>query len=158
MDDAIVLEEIFNTIPAFTPVILYSKECNYLSLPSAKASSFAGPIYEEGNLLVGCNGVFELNKSSQYVMQNNNGNVGFYYVDPSNPMKTTDWRAFLEYNGGTSKARQRLSLSFLDDATGIAAADASPAKYDIYNMNGVRVTSMQKGQMYIVNGQKLYVK
>ena len=50
------------------------------------------------------------------------------------------------------------SFTFVDDATGIRQFVATPENGAIYDLNGNKVKNLVKGQVYIMNGQKILVK
>jgi hypothetical protein len=50
------------------------------------------------------------------------------------------------------------SFTFVDDATGIRQFVATPENGAIYDLNGNKVKNLVKGQVYIMNGQKVLIK
>jgi len=50
------------------------------------------------------------------------------------------------------------SFTLVDDATGISQFVATPVNGAIYDLNGNKVKNLVKGQVYIMNGQKILVK
>ncbi len=50
------------------------------------------------------------------------------------------------------------SFTLVDDATGISQFVATPENGAIYDLNGNKVKNLVKGQVYIMNGQKILVK
>lgn len=68
------------------------------------------------------------------------------------------YRAYFRYEGRFENNGKGLTFEIVDDTeaeTGIIENTNSDNKSDkIYTLNGIRVNTMQKGQMYIVNGKK----
>ena len=95
-----------------------------------------------------------------YVLQNQEGKVGFYMVDldyleekgmnvPNVPAN----RAYLEVPAAGVKA-----FYFGDVETAIKSVFDGVAAGEVYDLNGRKVGSMQKGGAYIVNGKKVIIK
>ncbi|MBR3531723.1 MAG: hypothetical protein IKN83_10190 [Bacteroidaceae bacterium] len=57
-----------------------------------------------------------------------------------------------------SSGVKSFSFTFVDDATGIRQFVATPDNGAIYDLNGNKVKNLVKGQVYIMNGQKILVK
>ena len=65
------------------------------------------------------------------------------------------YRGYFEIPSGEVKS---FSFTFVDDATGIRQFVATPENGAIYDLNGNKVKNLVKGQVYIMNGQKILVK
>ena len=65
-------------------------------------------------------------------------------------------RAYFELPAGTGV--KELGISYEDDATGISQFVATPENGAIYDLNGNKVKNLVKGQVYIMNGQKVLIK
>ena len=65
-------------------------------------------------------------------------------------------RAYFELPVGTTV--KELGISYEDDATGISQFVATPENGAIYDLNGNKVKNLVKGQVYIMNGQKVLIK
>ncbi len=65
-------------------------------------------------------------------------------------------RAYFELPEGTPV--KELGISYEDDATGISQFVATPENGAIYDLNGNKVKNLVKGQVYIMNGQKVLIK
>ncbi len=65
-------------------------------------------------------------------------------------------RAYFELPAGTTV--KELGISYEDDATGISQFVATPENGAIYDLNGNKVKNLVKGQVYIMNGQKVLIK
>ncbi len=100
--------------------------------------------------------------NGSYVLQNQNGKVGFYRVDTSIATpKIPAGRAYLPADYGDAKER---AFFFNGDATAIETVEA-PADEDIvaiYSASGVEVKSLQKGLNIVVTADgktsKVFVK
>lgn len=95
-----------------------------------------------------------------YVLQNQGGKVGFYMVDldylEENEMSVPNVpanRAYLEVPAAGVKA-----FYFGDVETAIKSVFDGVAAGEVYDLNGRKVGSMQKGGAYIVNGKKVIIK
>ncbi len=65
-------------------------------------------------------------------------------------------RAYFELPAGTPV--KELGISYEDDATGINQFFVTPENGAIYDLNGNKVKNLVKGQVYIMNGQKVLIK
>ncbi|MBQ3627973.1 MAG: DUF1573 domain-containing protein, partial [Bacteroidaceae bacterium] len=65
-------------------------------------------------------------------------------------------RAYFELTEGTTV--KELGINYEDDATGISQFVATPEMGAIYDLNGNKVKNLVKGQVYIMNGQKVLIK
>lgn len=65
-------------------------------------------------------------------------------------------RAYFELPEGTTV--KELGINYEDDATGISQFVATPENGAIYDLNGNKVKNLVKGQVYIMNGQKVLIK
>ena len=65
-------------------------------------------------------------------------------------------RAYFELPVGTTV--KELGISYEDDATGINQFFVTPENGAIYDLNGNKVKNLVKGQVYIMNGQKVLIK
>lgn len=157
-DDSLVLTEVTGTIPAYEPVMLYSEEGKAIALPEASfVLDDIKPINgSEENLLVGCLASLKLNKNTQYVLQDQAAGIGFYKVNPSNPITTSAYRCYLELPEAV--AASKLNLVIDDELpTSISGLNAMTSTA-IYDLNGRKVSKMQKGGMYIIGNKKVIVK
>ena len=65
-------------------------------------------------------------------------------------------RAYFELPAGTPV--KELGISYEDDATGINQFFVTPENGAIYDLSGNKVKNLVKGQVYIMNGQKVLIK
>lgn len=104
--------------------------------------------------------------ASSYVLQNQDGKVGFYLVENAEEIAVKPNRAYMV--SAASEVNVRALLLPTDDVTGIENVEAAgDAEVDVYSINGVLVRKavkagealkgLQKG-LYIVNGVKKAVK
>lgn len=72
----------------------------------------------------------------------------------------TDTPYYTEESGASAKAFINMTVLGDDETTGIESLTPtlSESKGTIYNLQGQRVTSIQKGQVYIMNGKKFLAK
>lgn len=143
-------------IPANTPVLL---ENNSISTGIVNANFEADQVAEactaSNGLLKGVyvNGAIPASNAeyTNYVLQEQNGVVGFYRVESE--MTATDFCAYLQVPASQANATKAYFLS--DEATAINAI--TTGKAEIYDLNGRRLNKLQKG-INIVNGVKIIVK
>lgn len=144
----LTLAEVTGAIPANTPVLLEG---------SQQAETIQGVAYNTVNcgpttgLLTGVLEKTEATMGS-YILQNQNGKVGFYRVADAGLYVGAN-RAYL-----TVPEVQEVKAFFFDEATAIEAVEAlASGKADIYDISGRRLQKLQKG-INIVNGVKILVK
>lgn len=143
----LVLEDLTGTIPAHTPVVLFSE--------TAVEETVEG-IATEGTPKAGLlTGVYEKTTAPEgsYVLQNQENVVGFYLVVDST-IEVPANRAYLTVDGGGVKG----FFFGSDDATAVKGIEAAGEEAGaIYNLAGQRVEKAVKG-VYIINGKKVLVK
>lgn len=154
VEGVVELVEVEGTIPANTPVLVYTDNGANLTLPATKhVTSLAEPVKTAGNLFVGCTGAFTLNQSNQYILQKQNDEVAFYRVNPEKPITTVPYRCYLETES-TEAAKLGIAI---DETTGISEVKAEN-RNEIYDLSGRKVEKMQKGVIYIINNHKVIIK
>ena len=95
------------------------------------------------------------NMAGKYgVVNNNNDTPTIQKGGSSAYMK--GFRAYFDIP--ESAGVKNFSFTFVDDATGIRQFVATPDNGAIYDLNGNKVKNLVKGQVYIMNGQKILVK
>lgn len=138
------LVEVPETIPANTPVVLYSE--------SAYSTTISG-VAVEGTPTAGLlTGVYEetIVPTGSYVLQSQNDKVAFYLVNSE--IKVPANKAYLTAPASSAKA-----INF-PSTTAISAIEAlTSGKAEIYSVNGAKQNKLQKG-INIVNGVKVMVK
>lgn len=157
-DNSVLLfENLSGTIPANTPVVLYSEsdvDQNFTDLDLSTADTY------KNGLLVGTHKSMPAPEGS-YVLQNNDGRVAFYLVNETIPTVGAN-RCYLERPAISNEVKAFWFDE--EDATAIESVEAltSGQVEAIYTINGVKVDSLQKGMniVKLVNGkvQKIYVK
>ena len=99
--------------------------------------------------------------SCTYVLQNINDNVAFYLVGDGAQPTVGAYHCYITYKTaeGEVAAPTIFSLDRGGDTTDIAPSTLnSQLSTEIYDLMGCKVNAMEKGKMYIVNGQKVIVK
>lgn len=145
----LTLDEQQNTIPAHTPVIVYSESASDINAvqfgvatTGNHTSDYLTGVYADTKAPVG-----------SYVLQNQRGRVGFYQVQEGiQPMVRAN-RAYL-----TVPASANVKAFYMDDATAIQTVEELlSGKAEIYDLAGRRQQKLQKG-INIVGGKKVLVK
>lgn len=148
-NNELALEQVSGSIPANTPVILWS-ESEYSNVCKGTVESV------EGNPTCGLlTGVYEETPApvGSYVLQQKEDNVAFYKVTSIAIMVGAN-RAYLSMPSSNAKA---LTLN-PESATSIKALNSlMKGKAEIYDLNGRKRSTLQKG-INIVNGTKVIVK
>lgn len=144
----LVLSDALATIPANTPVVVYSETPVNTSMEGYYVKH--GCTYSSG-LLTGVYAATEI--ESGYVLQNLDNKVAFYQVSASDPITVPANRCYLTLPNPSVKA-----LVFPDGTqTSISAIQAADEKAVMYDLSGRRVSKATKG-IYITNGKKVLVK
>lgn len=143
-----------NNIPVNTPVVIYNSTGNDVNVDEWGAPATRDTC-EEG-LLVGLLKAVDVPANS-YILKTLEGGQKFYKLTTTSTGKAN--RCYLK-EGNYSSAKL---LSFDDEeATDISAIDALNYGADIYNANGVKINSLQKGMNIVkmANGsiKKIFVK
>lgn len=151
IDDAegntLKMTEVSTTIKANTPVVLFKES-------ALDATTFYGmPVAGEPTegLLTGVY-TETVATAGTYVLQKNDDLVGFYEVATGEEPTVGANRAYLKARTTGVKA------FFFSDATAIKNVFDGVAAGNIYDLNGRKVSKMQKGGVYVVNGKKVLVK
>lgn len=142
----LIEEPVEGTIPANTPVLLYSESA--LTQTFYGQSTATADTYTEG-LLTGVYVNTEVPVGS-YVLLNKNNQVGFYEVVDAIPTVKSN-RCYLTVTGSTAPM---FSLERGEGTTSIEEAELTNETVVIYDLAGRRVEKMEKG-IYIVNGKKV---
>ena len=145
VDKVLTLDEVAQTIPANTPVVLFAE--------SGLASVESFGIAVSGTPTVGLlTGVYENTKApvGSYVLQDVDEIVGFYQVASGKQPTVGANRCYL-----TVSSDIKAFFFNEDDATGIKNIDDLENNNSvIYNLAGQRINKMQKG-VNIINGKKI---
>ena len=145
----LTLDEQQNTIPAHTPVIVYSESASGINevqfgvaTSGTATSDYLTGVYTDTTAPVG-----------SYVLQNQSGRVGFYQVQAGTQPWVRANRAYL-----TVPASANVKAFYMDDATAIQTVEELlSGKAEIYDLAGRRQQKLQKG-INIVGGKKVLVK
>lgn len=138
-----------STFVANTPYIVYA-ESGVNETLSGLGAAYTDATYTAGLLT----GVYAATTATAgtYVLQNNDDLVGFYQVEAGEEPTVGANRAYLTAPTAGVKA------FFFDDVTAIKNVFDGVAAGNIYDLNGRKVSKMQKGGVYVVNGKKILVK
>ena len=178
------LEEVKETIPAFTPVLLCTldegateaEKTITIEMPSLYYNDVLKDVEGEGNgqafQLVGVTRNCEAFNGCYVLQQQTNATTGekktaFYRVDTEVATPTVPaWKCVFVYTAtgddeGEAGNTRVVQLRLDDETTGIDAAGAINSILGdgkTYDLSGRRVTTLQKGNVYIKNGQKFIIK
>ena len=150
--NGVLVLEAVETIPAHTPVVIQSDEQVNKTLTGYARSYNEIAVVTEGLL----NGVYTPTQApvGSYVLQNHSGKIGFFVVGSTTIPVVAKNRCYL-IDSTVSKAPAFFFTE--DDATAINGINAEIINAEgIYNVNGVRMNSLQKGLNIIktANGTK----
>lgn len=140
--------ETADAIVANTPYIVYAEDGSTGSIEGFGAAT-------ADNYTVGLlTGVYVDSDApvGTYVLQNKD-KVAFYKVVEDNQPTVGANRAYL-----TAPANVDVKAFFFDEATAIKSVFDGVAAGNIYDMAGRKVSKMQKGGVYVVNGKKVVIK
>lgn len=158
-DSALVLKEVFGSIPANTPCILYNPTAVDLAIEKIISYSQAEKdSYTEGLLT----GVYHKTfvPAGSYILQRKGDNTGFFICDQSNTITVARNRCYLTVPAAAA-AKSRSFIFNEPGTTGIPSVQGSISKMmngsDIYDAQGRKLKSMQKG-INIINGVKVRIK
>lgn len=147
----ITLTETTDKVPAGEGLILKGTANANVTIPVVGSGTAIS-----GNKLVGCTTETVLgNNANYYVLVNNGGTAEFQSLE--------DYGATIPagkaYLNAEAVGARSLNIVFTDETTGIEAAKTvrKAADAKVYNLNGQRVATPQKG-LYIVNGKKVVIK
>ena len=164
--DNITATEITGTLPAHTPVLVVADAGSYtFTKTTAETPS------SNDNLLMGLYTTLTVPQTTgdntNYILQNQSGNVGFYKIGSSGHSLNAN-RAYMSVkyvaaHGDSSPAPAFFNIGF-GGITGISDIEMKQNVMEdenapIYNLNGVRMNSsnLPKG-IYVKNGRKFIVK
>lgn len=154
-DNVLALTEATGTFAANTPYLVSGTGKHVFSgYGLAKQDS-----YQDG-LFTGTYVEYQTTANSNtYVLQKHDDEVAFYLVGESAQPVVKPYRIYMTYEapaGETAAPMFRIGRG----ATGIEDAEwtMDNGQWTIYDLMGRKVTTMEKGNMYIVNGKKVVIK
>lgn len=183
-DDAVLVLQRVNTqdnhywVPPHTPVIICGDPGAEISLPLKENNNTTTthttgyyslapvPVTATGDWLVGSYTPILFDGQNDYVLQVHPDSqlhpLGFFWVNPEGHYYTTAHRCFLRVPGEQTHTAFSLQVPSHTTAS-ITAPDAvaSPkpaARQGIYTLAGERVSHMEPGRVYILNGRKVIVR
>jgi len=83
--------------------------------------------------------------TGSYVLQNQNGRIGFYYVPGNKTMSIAANRAYLSIQNGNQVKMQAFYIEDDENTDILYHTNESSSVSDIYNIAGVKVTNLQNG-------------
>lgn len=161
------------SIPAGMPVILYNPTDNQASFYAhLYQTSFYYNKEQTDNLLQ--TQYLDLTQSGlqtfyapaeSYVMQKRQDDTlpAFYQVQEDNQIKVGQFHCYLKAEATAASAPKfRIEIDGNGEPTGIGSVTTEDSTLEgdgkIYDLSGRRVSTMQKGQIYIVGGHKFMIK
>ncbi|MDO4802954.1 MAG: leucine-rich repeat protein, partial [Prevotellaceae bacterium] len=143
----------YGDVTVTTTTTLYQTKATQFAINSAKDTYTIGGIYEQtttpGNW-------YAVNTSGQFQKMGTGVNL-----QPMRIWMTIDPRDDNPYTQ-PSEANAKMNIMVIgdDESTGIESLAPTLSESDgaIYNLQGQRVTSIQKGQVYIMNGKKFFAR
>lgn len=152
-DGVATLSAISGVVPAATPVVLYAKGGGDFTLNATDTEGTA----PAANLLQGTPDMLTtVGADNVYVVWDNDNTPGFYKYTAD---QLAPFKAYLSADVLAAAGVTRLLLSVGEEgtATGINAATEGKTQggSEIFDLQGRRVTKMQKGGIYIVGGKKI---
>ena len=142
------------TIPANTGVLLHIAGGGSVAVPVAEATTaitdncFVGTLTDITSLAT-ADGNYK-----NYILNNKNGNVGFYWA---NGQKVGAHRAYAHVLTSNLGSTQSFISINPGEESGIENVCNSAAEDNVYDLQGRRVAQPQKG-LYIVSGKKVIIK
>lgn len=156
-NQTVIIKEEQSTV-AHKPYLIYGKS-GYYSLFGHKQ-----PYNEEtlvNGMLVGTYDTIQV-YSDAYILQNQNGRIGFYKVSELSAPTIFPHRAYLSYNSSQPKSISLFDIIEEEDISSIQTIVDTEQQFIYYNIDGTRMNSLHKGFNLIrtTNGknQKIIVK
>lgn len=138
-------------IPQGEAVILKSTTSGPLDLVTVESND----VKDSENILKGSDAELSSVPENCYILTYGYNKLGFYEQPTTTALKAH--KAYVIWSGQTSLAKC-LTMKFEDEATGVEDMTVTEnIDKDIYNLNGMRLTKLQKG-INIVGGNKVVVK
>lgn len=151
MDDTgsyVVLDEV-QSLAAYTPYILYAASGYTGTLSGQVDASLYKEVAADGYL----RGAIVAQQQSQgYVLQDQGQGAKFYAMNGTT-FNIPEGKCWLQPD--QSQSAPALGIQVGGTATAITTPTITPTATPIYTLDGVRVSDMQPGRIYIVNGHKV---
>lgn len=125
---------------AHKPYLVCGKPGYYIM--SGKWYDTPQPSNLSNGMLVGTYEDLELDTSSAFVLQNHNGDVGFYQVDENNPITLPAYKAYLNCPDAQASS---FRLTGEDQAEDLLQIKDKKEIRSIYNLEGEKITEIRKG-------------
>ena len=79
-----------------------------------------------------------------YVLQNQDGKIGFYRVERDGQVKMGRYRAYLHFDSADA-APSMIGVDTMDNTTSISLTETAPGIVGVYDINGSSIDKMRKG-------------
>ena len=154
--DTLILEEVEDSIiKANTPYLISGEEDEYTFFGYGLAEKDS---YQKG-LFTGTYVDYQTAMNSHtYVLQENNSTVAFYLVDEDLQPIVDAYHCYMTYAKGDGTRMFIFNCGNDETSVEHTALKMDNAELIIYDLKGSKVSSMEKGGIYIVNGVKALVK
>jgi hypothetical protein len=157
-NNCLILEEV-QSLTAYTPYILYADGGCEVTLRGINDIENYEPVVN-GEYLSGA--IESQTITAGYVLQNQTvEGVKFYMVDSEKVVPAGKCWLNVVTNETPAATSRSISFSFTKgDADGIDKVEKAEFANDgnIYTPDGKRVNRMERGQIYVINGQKVMIK
>lgn len=151
MDDAgsyVLLDEV-QSLAAYTPYILYADHGYSGTLSGSVDASLYQEVVSDGYL----RGAIVAQQQSQgYVLQDQGDGAQFYAMNGTT-FNIPEGKCWLQPD--QPQSAPALGIQVGGTTTAITTPTAAPATTPIYTLDGVRVSDMQPGRIYVVAGHKV---
>lgn len=155
VDNNVITVEEVQTIEANKPYLAKGKKGTY-ELSGTPYKEYDSPILKNG-LLTGTYNTIQINSDNQYVLQNINGNIGFYKV--TSAISIPPYKAYLELPDDYSA---KAPVLYVEDQSSFLTIENNDLQPSIqYNIFGQKVQSNQQGLNFIIDNQgnkSIYIK
>ena len=147
-DRYVLLDEV-QSLAAYTPYILYADRSYSGTLSGPVDASHYSEVVTDGYL----RGAIVAQQQNQgYVLQNLDGTAKFYAMNGTT-FNIPEGKCWLQPD--QPQSAPALGIQVGGTATAITTPTAATAPTPIYTLDGVRVSDMQPGRIYIVGGHKV---
>lgn len=147
IENGVVVTNEVSEISANTPLLLSGVAGDYTFIGISEATE---DTYTSG-VLTGVTKNKEIN--SGYVLQEQNGIVGFYPVASSKPIVVPQYRCFLTCNQNLKSIKLGGYITYIDNIVHM-----NGSKDSLYDLRGKRIGKPQQRGVYVRGNQKVFIK